>query len=164
MLINIFLMYSTCTLFEFYIQQWYPLFVIKRLYIHLKMKCLVYLLRIYRIINQRWMFENVKFGPFNVLTWYRHRRQVTRVNRIMTVMYFMNVISFSFSFPTCTRDQEQLLNRIFCLHNTNNKRNYTADASPLDQTQGFSYLHTHTCTHSYLLHFSRLWVLEISHR
>ena len=89
------------------------------------------------------MFENVKFRPFNVLTWYRHRRQVTRVNRIMTVMYFMNVISFSFSFPTCTRDQEQLLNRIFCLHNTNNKRNYIADASPLDQTQGFSYLHTH---------------------
>mgnify|MGYP001244212947 CR=1 FL=1 len=36
------------------------------------------------------MFENVKCGPFNVLTWYRHRRQVTRVNRIMTVMYFMN--------------------------------------------------------------------------
>ena len=34
---------------------------------------------------------------------------------------------------------------------------------PLDQTQGFSYLHTHTCTQSYLLHFSRLWVLEISH-
>ena len=125
---------------------------------------MVYLLRIYRIINQRWMFENVKFGPFNVLTWYSHRRQVTRVNRIMTVMYFMNVISFSFSFPTCTRDQEQLLNRIFCLHNTNNKRNYTADASPLDQTQGFSYLHTYTCTQSYLLHFSRLWVLEISHR
>ena len=28
MFINIFLMYSTCTLFEFYIQQWYPLFVI----------------------------------------------------------------------------------------------------------------------------------------
>ena len=94
------------------------------------------------------MFENVKFGPFNVLTWYRHRRQVTRVNRIMTVMYFMNVISFSFSFPTCTRDQEQLLNRIFCLHNTNNKRNYTADASPLDQTQGFSYLHKHTYMHT----------------
>ena len=104
--------------------------------------------RIYRIINQRWMFENVKCGPFNVLTWYRHRRQVTRVNRIMTVMYFMNVISFSFSFPTCTRDQEQLLNRIFCLHNTNNKRNYTADASPLDQTQGFSYLHTHVHAHN----------------
>lgn len=93
------------------------------------------------------MFENVKCGPFNVLTWYRHRRQVTRVNRIMTVMYFMNVISFSFSFPTCTRDQEQLLNRIFCLHNTNNKRNYTQPMRHPQIKHKVSHTYTHIHAH-----------------